>query len=85
MKTMKMICAALLCMRMGISAAVPVQAERFAAEPLVVNVSQEGEEPDAPNQEQQVQTGIFYLMPSVVMAVVLTIIVMRQKKANRNR
>ena len=82
MKLMNAFCAALLCMFMGIT---PVQAETTVNEPLVLNVTKEGEETEAPSQKQQVQTGIFYLMPSVVMAVVLTIIVMRQKKANRNR
>ena len=85
MNAMKRICAALLCMWMSVSAVTPLQAETSVREPLVLNMTQEGEETEAPSQEEQLRTGIFYLMPSVAMAVVLTIIVMRQKKANRNR
>ena len=48
MKFMKAFCAALLCMFMGIT---PVQAETTVNEPLVLNVTQEGEETEALTQQ----------------------------------
>lgn len=88
MKLIKMICTALaalmISMAVTFAPAAPVQADTFETAAFTVSEG-EGEEPGVIDQDQQTRTAIFYLMPSVIMAIVLTFIVINQKKANRKR
>lgn len=83
----KLLCtlAAGFCIFTAVSFAsiTPVQAKANEVSVLVIGEGVDTEE--EVNKEQELRTGILYLMPSVVIAITLTIIVMRQKRENRER
>ena len=83
------LCAVLLCVLLGTGWMIPVRAEEGSMpERMTVSLSiTDGEEADPAeaDSDQQMRNAIFYLMPSVVMAAVLTVIVVRQKMENKNR
>ncbi len=93
MKVFRMMCAAVLSVLLLFGGPMPqnhaVHAETAegAAEKttFVMYSLSEGEAEPETDPETQRRNELMYLMPSVVIAVVLTIMVMRQKMENRNR
>ena len=93
MKAFRMMCAAVLSVLLLFGGPMPhnhtVHAETTEAATekttFVMYFLSEGEPEPETDPETQRRNELMYLMPSVVIAVVLTIMVMRQKMENRNR
>ncbi len=88
MRLIRKLSALLLCIQLAGAPAmncVHAQMNSGITEQTVCLAEEEHETDDPSDSEYQRRNAVMYLLPSVVIAVVLTVIVMRQKKENRNR